>query len=169
MEIGVWMIVFAVVFDVIGVGSRQWANRVAAVLALGGFVRILAPSKAGGILRESGQKLAEAAGQAVGNFDPQWGRLVTSLGVAIAAMIVIIMWALMLAPSHHQLGPAASKEIDSRWIWGGALIAAIFAGAVPGPIGEGMVWVIGVGTDIGSSATGAAVAIGQIGGVAPWV
>lgn len=162
MEVGLWMLAGALVFDVIGVGKRQWANRVAAVLALGGMVRVLAPSHLGTVMRGWAHDAFQLLGELVGSWDPRWGQAVGSIGLALVATLVLLLWFLKLMPGHEQAGPASSQELDSRWIWGGAAVASLFVSVIPGALGTFFVAVTGLGAKVATAGIEHTVAVATV-------
>ncbi len=163
MVVGVWMLVGAIVIDVFGVGNRKWAAFIAGWLAVGGFLRVLAPSKLGSQLQSWAEDLAAMAGQAMSNYDPEWGRVITSIGVAAVATVVIIVWFFMLMPkSTPQAGEAAKKDLNSAWLWGGAAVAAVFVAAIPGPLGEFFTGVIGFGARLAGDGAANLTSLGSL-------
>lgn len=159
------MLVGAFVIDLIGVGNRKWANTVAAFLALAGFLRVLAPSRLGGQLNEWARDLFNVAGNAVGDYDGDWGGLVRGSGLAMVVTVVTIIWAFMAIPkSTPQAGDAAKKDFSSVWIWAGAAALSVFWTAVPGDLGDGLRWLLGLGVHLVDTGTQNVVSLGVMGG-----
>lgn len=172
MAVGVYMLVAALLLDVFSVVAGRWTNFVAAFLALGGFLRLIAPSKFGHQVREWVDQGASELAHAVSEYDPRWGDLLKQVGLGAIATVVTALYIKRMwnssfgargkkpkkakgeaADESSKSGKGSGEILTSAWIWAGSLVLALFWGAVPGRLGEGVRWALGFGADIAGRGT----------------
>jgi hypothetical protein len=151
-------LVLAVLFDWQGLLPKWIADRLAALLALYAFSRIVAGTPAAHWLLGLGQGLANLLGSLAGRWtNSATASAIGQYGVAVVVIIVGVMWLAAMLPAETTRkfgGDIVSREMSSWDIWGGALVLTMGAYLVPGTIGDLLRMITSLGVQGGQGLIG---------------
>jgi hypothetical protein len=151
-------LVLAVLFDWKGFLPKWIADRLAALLALYAFSRIVAGTPAAAKLLEIGNSLAKLLGQLAGKYtNAQTAGAISQYLVAVIVLVVGLLWVAAMLPAESTRkfgGDIVSREMSSWDIWGGALALTVGAYLVPGTIGDGLRMITSLGVQGGQGLIG---------------
>ena len=143
--LGLVAIVLAALITWKQIGPDWLAERVAALLALVGVQSAVASTAVGdwvrGVVGDGVGLLADAAGK----LDGAYSAAVRTWTVPLVVLAVGTIWlaAMLTSRASRYVGGIANEGYSSGLIWGGALVLALFATALPGAWGD----LVGSGVD----------------------
>ncbi len=151
-------LVLAVLMDVFGFLPKAIGDRIAAVLALFAISAFLSGSKVASTLVGWGNEfaawLAKFCGQFIG---ADAASAIGNYGLAVVVLIVTVFWIAAMLPkgSRRYIGEIALREMDSKVIWGGALIIVVGITLIPGDLGQALRGITSLGVEAGGQIAGA--------------
>lgn len=151
-------LVLAVLLDWKGLLPKAVADRLAAILAMYAFSRIIVGTPLAAKLLGFGQGLADLVGRLVGRWvSPETATAISRYGLAVAVIIVGVLWIAAMLPAETTRkygGDIVSREMSSYDIWGGALALTVGAYLVPGTIGSILQGITSLGVTAGQALIG---------------
>lgn len=148
----------AVLLDWKGLLPKWIADRLAAVLALYAFSRIIVGSPAAAFLLRLGNGLASLLGTLAGRFtNAATAGAISQYTVAVVVIVIGVLWIAAMLPAESTRkfgGDIVSREMSSWDIWGGALALTVGAYLVPGTVGTFLRMITSLGVAGGQALVG---------------